>query len=116
MNVYPPFRRGFDVGPVYLHGQQGPTALQWATFALVVLLVLMLGAMIVARAASGGRRMGPHRGFAFAGPPGPPPGPPQQPRELLALRYARGEISRDDFLRATDDVSAEAPTVEQPPG
>ena len=43
-----------------------------------------------------------------------PPGSPQQPYQatyasldVLSQRYARGEISRDDYLRMRDDISAE---------
>ncbi len=42
-----------------------------------------------------------------------PTGPPQQPfqttpasQDILSQRYARGEISRDDYLRMRDDIGA----------
>ena len=56
MNTYPPFQgRGFGYGPAMrVHEHLGNTPLQWATFALVLLIALTLGALIVARLAGGG--------------------------------------------------------------
>jgi len=111
MDTYPPFRgRGFGFGPVVLH-QGGPDALAWATFALVLLLVLLVGVLLVARLARRPRREFGFGQMAFAGPPGP--GPRHDPLELLRWRYARGEISHDEFVQSLSDL---APTVEQPPG
>jgi uncharacterized membrane protein len=109
MDTYPPFRHpggGFGFAPVELH-QGGPDALAWATFALILLLVLTVGALLVARLAVGRpRRL--MRSVAFAGPGGPP----HDPLEVLRWRYARGEIGRDEFVQGVSDLS---PTVEQPP-
>jgi hypothetical protein len=42
------------------------------------------------------------------------PGP--QPLDVVRMRYARGELSRDDYLQATRDLGGapadEAPTAE----
>ena len=106
METYPWMHRA---GFVELH-QGGPDALAWATFALVLLLVLTVGALLVARLA----RRRPHR---WPGP-GPFPGPPRRggdPLDLLRWRYARGEISRDEFVQGTSDLAAAAPTAEPPP-
>lgn len=117
MNENPPFpfrRGGFDSGPMYLHHHGGPPALAWATFALVLLLVLAVFAMVVARMAAGGRGHRKwHRHVQFAGPG---LGGPPDPLRLLAMRYAHGEIDRDAFLQGTSDLTASAPTVEKPPG
>ena len=113
MNETPPFPfrgRGFDIGPVYLHHGAGNSSLAWATFALVLLLVLTFFALLVARTASGRNRHW-HRRMAFAGPGGGPP----DPLELLRMRYARGEIDRDAFLQGTSDLTASATTEEKPP-
>jgi len=106
-----PFRgRGFDIGPIYLHHGPGNSSLAWATFALVLLLVLTIFALIVARTAAR-RSHGWQRKMVFAGPGGH-----HDPLELLRMRYARGEIDRDAFLQGTSDLTASAPTEERPPG
>ncbi|HET8892740.1 MAG TPA: SHOCT domain-containing protein [Gaiellaceae bacterium] len=105
MNDNPPFpfhRGGFEVGPVYFH-HGGPPALAWATFALVLLLVLAVFAMIVARIAVDRRHQWKQQ-MAFAGPGGP-----HDPLELLRMRYARGEIDRDAFLQGTTDLTEPKP-------
>ena len=101
MNTYPPFQgRGFGYGPAMrVHEQLGNTPLQWATFALVLLIVLTLGALIVARLAGGGprRRFRMHRHGV-------------DPLDVLRVRFASGQITRDEFLQATHDLAPEAPT------
>jgi uncharacterized membrane protein len=37
------------------------------------------------------------------------------PLEVLRMRFASGQITRDEFLQATSDLSATETTVEQPP-
>jgi len=117
MNTTPFARpRGFGFGPTIVqHQQNHPDALAWATFALVLLLVLTVGAMIVARLA--GRRSrrwhgpGPRgRHFAFAGG-----GPRHDPLDALRWRYARGEIGRDEFLQGTSDLTARGEAPPPPP-
>jgi uncharacterized membrane protein len=102
-------RGGFDGGPMYFH--HGGPPLAWATFALVLLLTLAFFAVLIARMSSRRRHHGWHHRMAFAGPGGPP-----DPLELLRMRYARGEIDRDAFLQGTSDLTASAPTEEEPPG
>lgn len=103
MNTYPPFQgRGFGYGPAMrVHEQLGNTPLQWATFALVLLIVLTLGALIVARLAGGGghrRRFRMHRHGV-------------DPLDVLRVRFASGQITRDEYLQATHDLApADAPT------
>ena len=104
MHTYPPFGRGFGFRPgpgiYYTHGN---SALAWATFALVLLLVLVVGAMLVARF-SGGR--GQRRMVMRQG------GPPD-PLEVLRMRFASGQIGRDEFLQAAGDLTA-APSPPAP--
>jgi len=108
MNTYPPLQgRGFGFRPTpdaYYYGH-GTPALAWATFALVVLLVLVVGAIIVARFSRGrgSRHFGPRMMMRHGGPP--------DPLEVLRMRFASGQISRDEFLQATSDLTA----VPQPP-
>ena len=82
-------------------------------FALLLTTLLLVGASLAlawsarnARTASPapspGFRRGPRRGEPFA---------------ILGERYARGEIGRDEFVQATDDLRAaqsDAPTLETP--
>ncbi len=56
----------------------------------------------------------------FPGPSRPPGGPQPgrpDPLEVVRMRYARGELSRDDYVQATRDLGGtpadEAPTAEQ---
>jgi uncharacterized membrane protein len=109
--------RGFrgDGGTVFLAGHHGDHPLAWAIFALL-LVVLLLSAATLALELARGRR-GPRTwrpAFAERGPAPPP-------EVILATRYARGELTRDEFLRSLDDVRGraprpdDAPTVEQEP-
>lgn len=110
MNTYPPLQgRGFGFRPMpdgYYYYHHGTPPLAWATFALVLLLVLTVGAMLVARFAGGrGRRhYGPKMMMRHGGPP--------EPLDVLRMRFASGQISRDEFLQATGDLTA----VPQSPG
>ncbi|HEY2073654.1 MAG TPA: SHOCT domain-containing protein [Gaiellaceae bacterium] len=108
MNPTPPFQgRGFGYGPgLRVHEQLGNTPLEWATFALVLLIALTLGALIVARVAGGGRRRHFGHRMRMRGRP--------DPLEVLRIRFASGQISREEYLQATSDLAADAPT--QPSG
>ena len=115
MNPQHPHGRPFFVGPGFdgHHGGAGST-LDWVIFALQLLMLAAL-AVLIARAFV-------RRGPRFAG--GPPPyvmrlrrgGGAPDSLEILRLRYARGEISRDDYLQAHRDLggAADAPTEERP--
>jgi hypothetical protein len=115
MNDYPPLRNrgGTFFEPAYHHG--GPAALAWTIFALQLVLLLGLGALLVSALA--GPRMRPWA-RPFPGPSRPPVGPQpgrHDPMEVVRMRYARGELSRDDYLQATRDLGGtpadEAPTA-----
>lgn len=102
MNHYPPFPgRGFGYGPgtLQIHQHVADPALAWATFALVLLLVLAVGVMIVARVAGGG----PHhrRQFRFRGAP--------DPLDMLRMRFASGQITREEFLQGMSDLTPPGP-------
>jgi hypothetical protein len=100
MNRYSPwFEQGF--GPADHHG---PDPLQWAIFALLLLLVLALAGYVATRI--GGRPRPRQLVTAGAGVPG-------DPVQVLRMRYARGELSRDDFLQGMNDLGA-APTAPPP--
>lgn len=108
MNPYPPFQgRGFGFGHgfVRFHEHVGNTPLQWATFALVLLIALTLGAFVVARLASGPPRR--HRLRMRGGRP--------DPFEVLRMRFASGQIGREEYQQAVSDLAVDAPTQPQPP-
>lgn len=76
---------------------------------LVVAIVALVG-LFTPR----GRRMGPpYPGYVGGpesyGPPGPPPGPTPAPEQILAERFARGEITQDEFRDSLAALRAEAP-------
>jgi uncharacterized membrane protein len=102
MNIQPPngFRGGrpfFDV-----HQVGGPSALAWTILALELLMLAALAFLIV-------------RTFAFRPRPAGPlirrHGPPD-PLTHVRMRYANGEISREEYLQATRDLGE--PTEELP--
>jgi uncharacterized membrane protein len=110
----PGFRGG---GTFFVHGyDHGANSLEWAIFA-ILLAVLLLG--IATLVAELSRSRGPRHAWrpAFAGRR------IAVPESILATRYARGEITRDEFLSRLDDLRGgpraaaddDAPTVEQPP-
>jgi len=122
MNNYPPFpNRGGGFFPVYHDG--GPSALTWTIFALQLATLLGLFALL-AMAAARARfafRHGPPPGFGPRrfGPPGFGGPRNDDPLELVRMRYARGEIDRDQYLQASRDLGGrpgdEAPTAETSP-
>ena len=85
------------------HG--GGSTLEWVIFALQLLMLAAL-AVLIARA------------FMRRGPgPGRRPmhmrrGGPPDPLHHLQMRYAAGEISRDEYLQAQTDLGGPAPTAE----
>jgi uncharacterized membrane protein len=103
------------------HG--GPHALAWVIFALLLALLLLAIVSLAIDAyyrSQGGSR--PFFKWVPAGGPGLAPG--GRALAVLDMRYARGELSRKDYLRAREDlgtpldVDDEATTEVQvpPPG
>ena len=80
-------------------GHHGAGTLGWVIFALQLLMLVALAVLLI-------------RAFRFAGP-----SPQQQfmlhrrgPRDPLAhvrMRYARGDISREEYLQTTRDLGGE---------
>jgi len=79
-------------------GQPGPMmamsslAMAWSLLGLVLAVLAVVGGVWVTRTLRG-RHHGP-RQIRAAEPPGV-----QEAREALRMRYARGEISREDYLQ-----------------
>jgi uncharacterized membrane protein len=84
---------------------------------LVLLLLVLVSLALDAYYHSQGSR--PLVKWLGPGPPGFAPG--GRALAVLGVRYARGEISRDDYLQARDDLGwalddiGEAPTEVTPP-
>ena len=113
----PNFPDNFRGGRPFFDGRMdghhgGPPALAWVIFALELLLIAGV-AVLIARA------------FAFRPRPAGPP--PQQQRRFrhppdalthLRMRYANGDISREEYLEKTRDLGGtpepEEPTEELP--
>src|SRR5262245_65593860 len=101
----PFFHPGFDLAPRYAEHQGGPSALAWATFALLLLLSLAFFAVALSQFTRRPRKV------AVAGGPDAS----RDPLDLLRSRYARGELSRDEFLQANADLTADRQEQQQPP-
>lgn len=102
------FGGGSGFGPVHGYYHSGPPTLAWVTFALVLLLVLTVFALLVARFASGGRG----RGRGHFGPRMRMRGGSPDPLDILRMRFASGQISREEYLQATSDLT---PGPQPPP-
>jgi uncharacterized membrane protein len=81
----------------------GPDSLLWVIFALVLVLLLLA---IVSLALDAYSRSQGGGYFVKRLPPGGPPGllPGGQALGVLRMRYARGEISREEYLRVREDL------------
>jgi hypothetical protein len=92
------------------HGGGTPD-LAWVIFAL--LLVLLLLAIVSLALDAYYRSQGPRPFMKWLGPGGPPgmlPG--DRAVGVLNMRYARGEISRKDYLRAREDLGVPDPEAD----
>ena len=109
-----PFRGGGFVEHGGHHG--GPHTLAWVIFGLLLALLLLA---IVSVALDAYYRSQGSTPFTKRLPAGMVPG--GRALAVLDVRYARGEISRKDYLRAREDLGtppeadAEATTEVQPP-
>lgn len=102
MDMNPPYGggRGFGGGGFLGYHEGGPGAFGWTVFALQLVLVLgvaWLLASVVLRGRLGRRAVAAP--LATGGPAGDPLG-------VLRMRYARGELNRDEYLQASTDLGA----------
>jgi uncharacterized membrane protein len=114
-NLIPPggFRGdGSFRGVVVEHGGGGPSTLAWVIFGLVLVLLLLAIASLLVDAYYRRRASQP-----LSAPVAAPPSPAATEALLtLDARYARGNISRDEYLQARDDLrGTDAPTQVIPP-
>jgi uncharacterized membrane protein len=79
-----------------MYGHHGGLFLGWGLGVVFLVLLIGLAVYVVAGLTRG------HTAPQPAGAPGH--GQPDDPLAILRLRYARGEISRDEFLRANEDL------------
>jgi uncharacterized membrane protein len=93
--------------PLYIRGHEHHRGhpLAWLLFALLLLVLLLVIANLVATLTR--RHRGPWRG----GPWGSeqrrsPDGGLDEASAILRARYARGEITREEFLQASVDLAA----------
>src|SRR3954454_10942033 len=102
----PPFFRGGGGGGFEHHGGVG--GLAWAIFALELLMLAGLAVLLVRAFAWRPRTAGPRLGRLSPAA--------ADPLDVVRYRYARGELTRDDYLQATRDLGgeADAPTEELP--
>lgn len=112
----------FRYGPGFHHG---PGIFAWF-FLLVLVALVVLGVLAVVRLWSRPRRpVGPFPGGPIHGGPihGGPAAPPVEPALMeLRLRYARGDITWEEYRQRvarlgypTPDESAQPPTQPPPP-
>lgn len=73
-------------------GATGAWTLLWSLLAVVLAVLAVAGGVLVARTLGGRRREGPPEIPAT-------PSRLQEARDALRLRYAHGEISREDYLQ-----------------
>ena len=80
---------------------------------LVFWILLVMAVFVVMRWSALGRRPHRYQGYGAPGPydqPGSPPGPgPVMAEQILAERFARGEIGEDDFWRRMTTLRAGRP-------
>jgi putative membrane protein len=74
------------------------------------MLLMMVVFGVMRRSAWGSQRPHPYQAYGAPGPydqPGPPPGPgPVTAEQILAERFARGEIDEDEFWQRMTTLRA----------
>jgi uncharacterized membrane protein len=103
------YGRGFMPPMRYEHGGHGGGTLGWVIFALELLLLAGIVILLV-------------RAFTTPRFAGPPAGPPQGRRRFgrpdplthARMRYANGEIGRDEYMQITRDLGTPGPQQDEP--
>ncbi len=101
MNRYPPF--GDGPGRDFLgYHYGGPSAYGWTVFALQ--LVIVLGIVWLLASLLLGGRLGRGKPAAATAGPALPSRRGDDPLAVLRMRYAKGEIEREQYLQASADL------------
>jgi uncharacterized membrane protein len=111
MNPYPPFGNGPGRDFLGYH-YGGPSAYGWTVFALQ--LVIVLGIVWIVASLLIGGRLGRGKAAAAAAGHVPASRAGADPLAVLRMRYAKGEIERDQYLQASADLGG-SPESEPPP-
>ena len=93
-------------------GMGGWTGWGWSLGALVGLAVIVVALYFVVKAIQATGTRPAYAPYPYAVPPyatPPPGGPVADPRAILDARYAKGEITRDEYLRMRADLEGHAP-------
>jgi hypothetical protein len=103
----------------HFYWSSSPNSLEWVIFALLLVVILLLIALLALaltrRMRFRGRRHFEHRLHGPPGPRGPGGGGPwgrPDPLSIARMRYARGEIGRDEYVQLTQDLGGGEPGVE----
>ncbi len=100
--VVTPYGTGYGMMGVG-YGMMGPGWGWGIAMMLVPLAVLVLIVLLIVEALT------PRHGTLGVITPAPPPMPASSALEILNARYARGEISRDEYLRIPGDIDGRTP-------
>ncbi len=90
-------------GTGMMGGYVGSTS--WGIVGLVLLAVVVV--LVIVLLARGIQRIPPPPAYSYYGPPAVPVG--LTPTQILDARYARGEITRDEYLRIRQDLESRKP-------
>jgi putative membrane protein len=96
--------------PYWEHAGNGHPFLWFLFFLLLAVVVGLVAAFVL-------RRLGDRPGRALPFQPAAL-GPPEDALGIVRMRYARGEIDREQFLQTTADLGGAGgyPVAEPPPG
>jgi putative membrane protein len=106
------YERGVDLAseyPGWEHRASDEHALWWFFMFLVFALLVGLVAALAMRWLSGRQQVAAAPAAAFAA------GPADEALSLVRMRYARGEIDREQYLQASADLGGQPPPTQSPP-
>jgi uncharacterized membrane protein len=98
----------------HVDGGSGPSSLAWAIFALVLVLLVLAIVSLAIDAYYRSRGVRPAVASVYAGGA---PGDSSEALAVLDARYARGEVTRDEYIQTRNDLrgATDATTQVLPP-